>query len=213
MPIPRYVVAILFVAVIIFVVEKLFHKEKEYEVHLATPDQVEVIHTNGGLLQVSTIKAVESFQATKDHHILGLIPMGETVTLIRVPAVFHYHIELAPEWKVLVIGKTLIVVAPIVRPTLPIAIDTSRLQRFSSGTWSVFTGRTELDLLQRSITQTLAVKAYTSSYLQYQRETARKTVVQFVEKWLITQERFKVGGPYAVRVYFADERIEAIHSF
>ena len=62
-------------------------------------DQVEVIRTKGGLLAVSTIKAPESFHATADHTILG-VPVGQTTSQIRVQAVYGYHVELAPEWKV-----------------------------------------------------------------------------------------------------------------
>jgi len=43
--------------------------------------------------------------------------------------------------------KTFIVIAPRVKPTLPVAIDTAKLERFASGTWSLFTGAAELDRL------------------------------------------------------------------
>jgi len=175
----------------------------------AAIDQFEVIRTKGGLLAVSTIKAPESFQATADHTVLG-VPVGQTTSQIRVQAVYGYHVELAPEWKVTVRDKTLIVIAPRVKPTLPVAIDTARLERYASGAWSMFTGASELDRLQRSISQTLAAKAAQPSYIQFQREAARVTVTEFVNKWLITQERFKPASDYKVRVFFADEPIEAL---
>ena len=174
-------------------------------------DQVEVIRTKGGLLAVSTIKAPESFHATADHTILG-VPVGQTTSQIRVPAVYSYHVELAPEWKVTLRDKTLIVIAPRVKPTLPVAIDTARLERYASGTWSAFTGPAELDRLQRSISQSLAAKAALPSYIQFQREAARATVTEFVGKWMLGQERFKASGDYKVRVFFADEPIEALGS-
>jgi hypothetical protein len=174
-------------------------------------DQVEVIRTKGGLLAVSTIKAPESFHATADHTILG-VPVGQTTSQIRVQAVYSYHVELAPEWKVTLRDKTLIVIAPRVKPTLPVAIDTARLERYVSGAWSVFTGPAELDRLQRSISQALAAKAALPSYIQFQREAARATVTEFVGKWMLGQERFKAGADYKVRVFFADEPIEALGS-
>jgi len=177
----------------------------------AAIDQFEVIRTKGGLLAVSTIKAPESFQATADHTVLG-VPVGQTTTQIRVQAVYGYHVELAPEWKVTVRDKTLIVIAPRVKPTLPVAIDTARLERYAAGTWALFTGPTELDRLQRSISQTLAAKAALPSYIQFQREAARATVTEFVNKWLLSQERFKPANDYKVRVFFADEPIEALGS-
>lgn len=190
-------------------VSHLFQDRGRTEVQLQAPDRVEVIRTPGGLLQVSTIQSPETFQATTDHRLLG-IDLGQSVTQIRVPAVFNYHVELAPEWRVTVTDDTVLVIAPAVTPTLPVAIDTALLEKFSSGAWSVFTGARELDLLQRSITQTLAVKAATPSYLKFQREAARQTVQEFVAKWLLTQDRYRAQRSRAIRVFFVDEPIESL---
>jgi hypothetical protein len=190
---------------------KLAQSSRLAEVRLAAPDQVAVIRTKGGLLQVSTLKSTETFQSTRDHAIFfGLGHLGTTVTQIRVPAVFNYHIELAPEWKVTLRDKTFIVVAPAVKPSLPVAIDTAKLERFSSGAWSFFTGPKELDILQRSITQTLAAKAVTPGYIDYQRNVARQTVTEFVQKWLVSQSKWQSAQGYSVRVFFADESISAL---
>ena len=53
------------------------------------------------------------------------VPVGQTTSQIRVTAVYSYHVELAPEWKVTLRDKTFIVIAPRVKPTLPVAIDTA----------------------------------------------------------------------------------------
>lgn len=182
---------------------------RHVEVQLASPDRVEVIRTPGGLLQVSTIKSPETFQATTDHRFLG-VDLGQTTTQIRVPAVFNYHVELAPQWKVTVHANEVLVIAPAIKPTLPVAIDTARLEKFSSGTWSLFTGPGELDALQRSITQTLALKAATPSYLAFQRAAARETIQEFIAKWLLTQKQFDALAKPSIRVFFADEPIDAL---
>lgn len=174
-------------------------------------DQIEVIRTNGGLLQVSTIRSPEMFQATQNHTIFG-VPVGATTSQIRVPATFNYHVELAPEWKITVRDKTFIVIAPRVKPTLPVAIDTARLEKLTSGAWSLFTGNSELDQLQRSITQSLAQKAATPLFIQLQREAARKTVTEFVSKWILERRSGKPAAGYTVQVFFADEPIEALGS-
>jgi len=174
-------------------------------------DQFEVIRTKGGTLSVSTIKAPEFFQATAEHTVLG-VPVGQTTSQIRVQAVYQYHVELAPEWKVTLRDKTFIVIAPRVQPTLPVAVDTAKLERYASGTWSLFTGADELDRLQRSITQSLAAKAVLPSYIQFQREAARTTVTEFVTKWLVAQPRWQPASAYKVQVFFADEPIEALGS-
>jgi hypothetical protein len=176
----------------------------------ASIDQVEVVRTKGGLLQVSTVRSPEHFSATKPHNILGF-DLGATTTNIRVPATYHYHIDLAPEWKVRVRpDRSIVVVAPPVKPTLPVAINTSQLERQAQGRWSLITGTAELDGLQKTITETLGRKASSPSYINYQREAARQTVLEFVQKWLITQEKWKDVRGSAIKVYFADEAISSL---
>jgi hypothetical protein len=212
MPMIRLVFALLVVASVIANVYFLLRDRGEpRRVVTQSPalDQFEVIRTKGGTLAVSTIKAPEFFQATADHTVFG-VPVGQTTSQIRVPAVYNYHVELAPEWKVTVRDKTFIVIAPRVKPTLPVAIDTAKLERYASGTWSLFTGAAELDRLQRSISASLAAKAALPSYVQFQREAARTTVTEFVTKWLVTQQRWQPASDYKVQVFFADEPIEAL---
>lgn len=172
-------------------------------------DQPVIVRTKGGLLEVSVIKSPEIFTATKDHNILG-VPVGKTVSQIRVPASYHYQIELAPEWKILLRDKTFIVVAPRVKPSLPIGIETSKLEQHASGIWSLVTGSGQLQLLLKSISATLATKGESAEFVEFQRNEARKTVTEFVRKWLVTQEKWKNAAAYPIRVFFADEPIEAL---
>ena len=174
-------------------------------------DHIEVMRTKGGLLQVSTLRSPELFQTTQDHTIFG-VHVGKTTSQIRVPATFHYHVELAPEWKITVRNNTFIVIAPRVKATLPVAIDTAKLEKLTSGTWSLLTGQSELDQLQKSITQSLAQKAATPLFIQLQREAARKTVTEFVTRWVVEQRGSSPATGYTVRVFFADEPIEALGS-
>ena len=146
----------------------------------------------------------------KPHDILGF-DLGATTTHIRVPATYHYHIELAPEWKVRVRpDRSIVVVAPPVKPTLPVAIDTSQLERQAQGRWSLITGTAQLDELQKTITETLGRKAGSPSYINFQREAARQTVAEFVRKCLITQDQWKEARGSTVKVYFADESISSL---
>jgi hypothetical protein len=108
-------------------------------VESAPATEVVIMRTEGGLLEVSTVRTLETFDATREETILG-ISVGKTLARIRVPAVFRYHIPLAKEWKFLIKDKTFIVIAPPVKPSLPVAIDTGKLEAQSSGTWSILTG-------------------------------------------------------------------------
>lgn len=166
--------------------------------------EVVVMRTPGGLLEVSTITAEERFDSTTQHTVLG-VPVGKTVAQIRVPTVYRYHISLAKDWSFRIAGSTLVVVAPSVRPSLPVAIDTAKLQSFSSGLWSPLTGTAAVAALQKPITLKLAEKAATPQLLLLQRESARQTVSEFVQKWVIDQPRWKGAKPPTVFVFFEDE--------
>lgn len=177
--------------------------------HVVAADAPVVMRTKGGLLEVSTIKMSEKFQSgSLDSSFRDSI--WKTNTQIRVPVVYRYHIELAPEWKILLREKTFIVIAPAVKPTLPVAIDTAKIEKQSSGVWSFFSGNTLLDKLERSISPTLAAKASSSSNILLQREASRKTVEEFVAKWLVTQEQWKSASSYPIKVYFSDEPIQLL---
>jgi hypothetical protein len=176
----------------------------------ASIDHVEVMRTKGGFLEVSTIKSPETFVATMPHNILG-IDLGATTTSIRVLAFYRYHIALAPEWKVRVRpDKSIVVIAPPVEPTLPVAIDTATIEKQSQGRWSFLTGAAELDELQKTITAKLGQKSGSPSYIEFQRNAARLTVEEFVRKWLLTQDRLKSVRGSPVEIYFADEPISAL---
>jgi hypothetical protein len=166
--------------------------------------QAVVMQTPGGLLEVSTITAEERFENTSNHTILG-VPIAKTIAQIRVPTVYRYHIQLAKEWKFVESGGSLIVIAPPVQPSLPVAIDTSKLESFSAGLWSPFTGTGAISSLQRSITPELEKKARTDSLITLQRESARKTVTEFVQKWVIQQPQWPAARRPLVIVFFADE--------
>ena len=163
-----------------------------------------VMRTPGGLLEVSTITAEERFDSTTSHTILGA-PVGQTITQIKVPAIYRYHIPLSKDWNFRFTGDALIVIAPPVKPSLPVAIDTSKLQSFSSGLWSPITGSIAVTSLQKSITATLGAKAETPQLILLQRDSARKTVAEFVQKWVVEQPRWKKTKAPAVFVFFADE--------
>jgi len=174
-------------------------------------DEIMVMRTPGGLLEVSRINATEEFDTRFVHLLLG-VPVGETVPRIRVPAVYRYHIELAPEWRVLRTSDTFTVVAPPVKPSLPVAVDLGRMEKESSGTWVLlpFTGTQALDDLERQVTARLAEKAALPAYVQMQREHARRTVAEFVRKWLVTQVQWQGASRPQVRVLFADEPVSSI---
>ena len=163
-----------------------------------------VMRTPGGLLEVSTISTEERFDSTTTHTVLGA-SVGKTVAQVRVPAVYRYHIPLADEWSIRLNGNALVVIAPPVRPSLPVAIDTRKLESFSVGVWSPLTGEEAVTSLQKSITATLERKSMSADLIKLQRESARQSVTEFVQKWVVQQPRWQGKRPPTVFVFFEDE--------
>ena len=181
------------------------------DVVLSSPltDEMMVMRTQGGMLEVSRITAREVFDARFAHQFL-FVDLDPTIARIRVPAVYTYRIPLAKEWKVMRFGQDFAVVAPRVEPSLPVAVDLARIEKNVSGGWSFFTGTESLDAAERAVTTKLALKARSAAYITLQREYARKTVAEFVRKWLVTQKQYEHLDPDRVHVFFADEPIATI---
>jgi len=178
----------------------------------STPsEEVIVLRTPGGLLEVSRIYATELIDARVTHKLFG-IEIGELVPRIRVPAVYRYHIELAPEWRVLRTDGVFTVVAPRVQPSLPVAVDFMGIEKDVAGTWILLPWKSADDLndLERGITEKLAQKAASRDYIDRQRRDARETVREFARKWLAEQTKWKSARYEDIRVLFADEQVGAI---
>lgn len=165
--------------------------------------EILVMRTPGGLLEVSRITATEQFDKKFVYTVLGQ-KAGETVAHIRVPATYRYHIELAPEWEVYRKGEVFEVITPPIQPSLPVAVDLAKMEKDVGGTWYLvpFNEVEDLDALEREITAKLEQKARSDTYRTLQREAARKTVTEFVEKWLMTQQAWQAAEKPRVEVLF-----------
>jgi hypothetical protein len=163
------------------------------------------MRTPGGLLEVSSMRMTERFDKKFVYEVLGL-QVGETVAHVRVPATYRYHIELAPLWKIERTDEVFRVITPPVKPSLPVAVDLAHLEQDEGGTWLLvpFNADEDREALLREITGKLAQKAASPAYLALQREDARKTVTEFVEKWLVTQEPWKSAKQPRIEVVFSD---------
>jgi len=179
------------------------------DIHSYTIDQPIVMHTKGGLLEVSKVLVTEHFESSVINTVLG-VGVSKTTARARVPAVYRYHIELAPEWKFEIKDGTFFVVAPAVKPALPVAIDTTQLVSDSSGAWSMVNGQKKIDELVKRVTPILAAKAISQQYIDLQRNEARKTVEEFIRKWLLAQEKWKPASAYPMHVTFSDEPVSAV---
>ena len=166
-----------------------------------------VFRTPGGLLEVAGFDFKEDFYKS-DSKSWFAVNLGTTVSQIQVPVRYRYHVELPSDWKVVIRGQTCLVAAPEILPTLPIAFDTTGMQKKTDSGWARFNKDENLQQLERSITGELETKAKSDKYVAQIREAARKTVAEFITTWLLHDQQWKDDAFHSVKVYFPGEAHE-----
>ena len=140
------------------------------------------------------------------------IYLGNTVSHIQAAVTYRYGVPLADEaWEVITRGQTTVVVAPDLRPSLPVAIDTNTWREKTENGWARFDKQEQLEELRRSMSADLESRARDDRRVALAREASRRTIGEFVEKWLLTKDpRWKPGAFSVVKVYFVDEMDEGL---
>ncbi len=166
-----------------------------------------LVPDGGTLLELAAFEATETLSRTDDRRIFfDMVPLGATVTEIRVPVTYRYHLRLDEEWRLTVGDGTCVVHAPPIRPTLPPAIHTDRMEKRSRvGLVAVQRGRGDGDSLERSLTPTLVERARNADHLELVREQCRRRVAEFVQSWLLLEDQWGPERFTRVEVIFADE--------
>lgn len=191
-----------------------------------TADVPVVIRTQGGLLEVAAVKATERFSRSDSREFWGL-PLGTTVSHIQAPAYYRYQIPLAKDWQAVLQGnQRLVVQAPALQPSLPVALDMAQLQSYTQNGWGRMNREENLAALQLSIGPELARRAVSGVYLEMAREPARKTIEEFVRQWVLQEKSRNPSGAlgglgglakanpalpagFEVKVIFPDEQAAA----
>jgi hypothetical protein len=163
-----------------------------------------VMRSAGGLLEISTVTVFERFKREDTREFWG-VPLGTTVSIIQAPVTYRYHIELAREWPIHLHGKTAVVRTAPVKPSLPVAFDTTRLEKYTQSGWARFNKDENLALLERSITPQLQARAQNPAVRKLALEAGRKTVAEFVTTWLLKEQGWQRDPAYRVVVLFPGE--------
>jgi hypothetical protein len=165
------------------------------------------LQPGGTLLELAAYEATETFSRTDERYVFfDLVPLGRTVAEIRVPVTYRYHLRLNDPWHLDVRGPVCLVRAPRIRPTLPPAIHTDRMQKRIQSDWLRFDAATQMETLERSLTPTLMGRAVDRDHLELVRETCRQRVAQFVRGFLLREDQWRTDRFSAVTVVFEDER-------
>lgn len=161
---------------------------------------------SGAKLELASFEAVEILRSSDELRVAwDLIPLGTTVTEIRVPVTYRYHLRFDEPWLLEVEGQACVVHAPSIRPTLPPAIDTGRMEKYSERGWLRFNEDEQMEDLERSITAVLSERARDSRHLEMVRERCRLELAEFVRSWLLSEDHWREDRFRSVTVYFADE--------
>lgn len=163
--------------------------------------------TDDGLkLELAAFEATEIFTRTDEQRAFWeLLPLGTTVSEIRVPVTYRYHLRLDEPWRLEVFEHTCVVHAPPIRPTLPPAIHTDGMEKRSRSSWLRFDGDEQMQELERSLTPRLELRAGNADNLELVREQCRRRVAEFVRHWLLVEDHWRDDRFRAVTVVFADE--------
>lgn len=160
----------------------------------------------GGNLELATATATETFtRADRKTIAWDLISLGTTVTEIKVPVTYRYHLRLRDNWRLDVSGNTCLVHAPRIRASLPPAIHTDKMEKKSDEGWARFNAQAQMTELEKSITPTLITFARDAQHLALVREECRKTVAEFVRDWLLREDQWRTDRFHTIKVIFEDD--------
>lgn len=160
----------------------------------------------GGLLELATSQSVETF-IVEDKRTLAwdMISLGTTTSEIKVPVTYRYHVRLSDDWLLSRSEGVCLVFAPPIRPSLPPAIHTDRMEKKASSGWARFNAESQLEELERSLTPRLSQYASDPQHMNPVRETCRKTLAEFIRQWLLDEGQWGSEKLNSIQVVFPDE--------
>ena len=170
---------------------------------------LQVQGNDGNILEVATGEQSVILSREDSVQILGkVVPMVKTTSSINVPATFRYHIDLNGKWKVIADDKNrLHVTAPPLSPSLPIAFDSSKLQRENPG-WTKYITGSNMPQLEKTITPELEKKAKDPAHIKEFQAKAKESIAKFLQTWLVRDGQWADGKIEKIIVYFPGDEVD-----
>ncbi len=175
---------------------------RQQKVTALDPAQVIILRTPGGMLEVATLNRVEEFgwQTKYNCPVIDCEKLlGATVTRVRAPVHYVYRVPLAATWELRPEGNGYLLVVPPVVPSLPVAVETAKLQIETQSGWSSPNRELNVQSTLRQLGPELERRATLPQYLELQQPHAAKTIVEFAQKWMREQGK---PAPKNIRVVF-----------
>ncbi len=166
-------------------------------------DTLKVFRVPGGTLTTSGLTKTEQLSKTDDS-----MWRGATSSVIRFDATYRYEIDLRSTWNFVFDEerKVAFVVAPKLKPQLPVAVDSRTIQEETSSGWARFDKWDHMAELRKEVSTSLEKKAASLDYIDLVRGEARQSVEEFVSDWLVKERGWTDKDRPVVKVYFEDER-------
>ena len=165
-----------------------------------------LVSDGGTRLELAAFEVTETLTETDDRRVFfDLVPLGATVSEIRVPVTYRYHLRLDEPWRLEVADGVCVVHAPAIRPTLPPAIHTDRMEKRSESGWLRFDEDEQMAALERGLTPALSERARDPDHIELVRERCRRRVAEFIRNWLLLEGQWGPDRFTRVEVIFADE--------
>jgi len=150
---------------------------------------IEVTSTEGDVLELAMVEMEETFSRADSRSLFGdLVYLGMTVSEIRVPVVYRYHLKLSDEWRIEVIGNECRVLAPAIRPSLPPAIRTEGMEKKSAAGWLRFNAADNLAQLEKGLTRRLEQRAGERRRIEMARAACVESVEKFLRRWVLDKQ-------------------------
>jgi hypothetical protein len=166
----------------------------------------EIASTKGDILEVATMQTDETVTKFDMKSAFNeAVYLGTTISEIRTPVVYRYHIRLSDDWQLSLENGICTVRGPTLRPTLPPAIRTEGMEKKSEAGWLRFNAAENLAALEKELTPTLEKRAGNQAHLDLVREAARKSVAEFVKTWLLKEGKPHQAAVRSITVIFPDE--------
>ena len=182
--------------------------QKEHSLPVLAKDEIVILRTPGGMLEVTTLVRNEEYLWSTEHT-CGPIDcgtlFGKTISEVRVPVHYTYRIPLAAEWNMKLVGDHFELAVPKPEPKLPAAIEVKKLQIRTDTTWFSPNKADHRESVVHNLGPEFDRRAKRKNYLDAQREDARKTVAEFAQKWMLAQGVAENLRGYPIRVSFPDD--------
>jgi hypothetical protein len=175
-----------------------------------------LLSDGAGNLEVCAYEVTESLVLENDQSVFfGLLPLGKITTKADFKVTYRYHICLHNKLRLDVQDNTIIVYPSSVCPTLPPAVHTDTIKIIQAQSLLRFDGAEQKDLVIKRLTP--VVSRFAEEHLAKMdinggiiMDNARKSVAEFVQKWLIGEGHWKEGRFTEIKVHFPNDKKQSI---